>query len=319
MAKDQDVIYSSGKIIILWRLIYFMSQNPEISIQELAAIIEDSGVLGGTAPFGDAVRIGRYCRFLEVDKGTVLLSEECVNFLLPLCSIKDPNILVVRFVLQRIIQGSLYGFQWLLFFNKDIEIFKVSIPEEWTDLLEQAELFKFGEKEVDEWWDAILLSVNNFDLVNTKEIGDVGEKLTIEHENTRLTSDGTRTPQHYVKWASRFSNSYGYDIASVEGKRWSKKKFDMSATQIEVKSSVSANVNGFRFKISRNEWNVALENIDTYYFYCWLGISVDKQTAADGPYVIPAKSFIKIVPRDRHNTCEWSECRLTIDLTNYSL
>lgn len=319
MAKDQDVIFSSGKVIILWRLIFFMSQNPDISIQELAALIEDSGMLGGTAPFDDALRIGRHCRFLEIDKGKVLLSEECATILLPLCTSKDPNIFVVRFVLQRIIQGSLYAFQWLLFFNKDIEIFKISIPEEWTDLLEQAELLNFGETEVDEWWDTILSSVNNFDLANTKEIGDVGEKLTVDHENSRLISDGVKTPQHYVKWASRFSNSYGYDVASVEGKRWSKRKFDISAIQIEVKSSVSANINNFRFKISRNEWNIALENIDTYYFYCWLGISVDKQTATDGPYVIPAKSFIKIVPKDRHSTCEWSECRLMIDLTSYSL
>jgi hypothetical protein len=319
MSKDLSIAYSSGKIIILWRLIFFASKNPSISVQELSALIESSGVLGGTTPFADALQIGRICKLLKVDKSKVLLSEDSASLLLPMCPSQDPNISVVRFMLQRIIQGSLYGFQWLLFFNKDVEIFKVSIPEEWIDLLEQAELLNFGENDVDQWWDTILSSVNNFDAVNTKEIGDVGEKLTITHENIRLKSYGIRNPQHYVKWASRFSNGYGFDVLSVEGKRWSKRKFDRSTIQVEVKASVSTNVNSFRFRISRNEWNVALENIDTYYFYCWLGINVDQQSAMKGPYVIPAKRFIKIVPKDRNNDCEWSECRLTIDLTNYSL
>lgn len=319
MAKEKDIVYSSGKIIILWRLIFFASQNTVLSVQDLAALIEDSGVLGGTAPFDDALRIGKYCDFLEINKGVVVLSEECTNSLLPLCSSVDPNIFVVRFMLQRIIQGSLYGFQWLLFFNRDVDVFKVSIPEEWTDLLEQAGLFNFSDKDVEDWWNAILQSINNFDLVNAKEIGDVGEKLTIDHEKARLLSEGEKNPQHFVMLVSRFSDNYGYDVTSVEGKRWSKKKFDSSAIKIEVKSSVMNNANSFRFKISRNEWNVALRNIDTYYFYCWLGINVDKHTATDGPFVIPAKSFINIVPKDRHTSCEWSECRLIIDLADYSL
>lgn len=319
MSKDINTMHSSGKIVILWRSIHFAAKNPSISVQDLSTLIESSGILGGTSPFADALQIGRNCKFLDIDRGKVLLSEDCTNLLLPLCSSLDPNTLAVRFVLQRIIQGSLFGFQWLLFFNRDVEIFKVSIPEEWLDLLEQADLLNFGEEEVDRWWDTILLSVNNFDSVNTKEIGDVGEKLTITHEGARLKSYGIRTPQHYIKWAARFSNGYGFDVLSVEGKRWTKKKFDKSEIQIEVKSSVSTSVNSFRFRISRNEWNVALKNIDSYYFYCWLGVNVDQQTATDGPYVIPAKNFIKVVPKDRNKDCEWSECRLTIDLPSYSL
>jgi len=318
MTKEQGFVVSSGKIIILWQLIYLVSQYKKMSIQELSSMIQESGALGGTVPFDDAVRLGNICKFIEFEDGIVSINSLCEDILLPLCSTKDPNTSVVRAILQRIILLSLYRFTWLLFFDKDVDAFKISIPQEWIDILDQAELFDFEQDEVEDWWNAILANVNKFDLSNTKEIGDVGEKLTVEYENSRLISDGILHPQQYLKWISRFSDNYGYDVLSIKGKTGARKKISYSPVQIEVKSTVMTNLNNFRFKISRNEWNIALENLDSYYFYFWLGVNVIKLTAADGPYVISAKSFINKIPKDQHESCEWTECRLMIDLNSIS-
>lgn len=319
MTKNQNLVYSSGKLITLWQLIYFASQYSDVSMQELSSMFEESGTLGGSVPFDDAVRLGKYCEFLEFGDGKLILGDVCYEMLLPLCSTKDPNTFVIRFILQRIIILSLYGFPWLLFFDKDIETFKASIPQEWVDLLDQANLFDFFDKDVEEWWDVILIGLNNFDLSNTKEIGDVGEKLTIDHETDRLFLDGVLPTQHYVKWVSRFSDNYGYDVLSARGKKLKARKSLVGVIQVEVKATVSTNINSFRFKISRNEWNIALKNLDSYYFYCWLGVNVYLRNATSGPFVIPAKKFLNIIPKDQSDLCEWTECRLIIDLLNFSL
>jgi uncharacterized protein DUF3883 len=319
MTKEEDLVYTPGKIIIVWQTVYFASRHEGLSMPDLSSMILEGGILGGSVPLADAIRLGKYCGFIQVQDGKILLTPAGQDELLPLCNSKDPNLAVVRFVLKTIIRSSLRNFHWLLSFDKDVEVFKLAIPADWIDLLDQAELLDFFQPEVEAWWDAIWQTVLSFDESTKKEIGDVGEKLTVDYEMERLSSDGIPQPQHHVKWVSRFSDAYGYDVLSINVEREKSKAKNPSPSQIEVKSTVARSTEKFVFKLSRNEWTTAVAHLSSYFFYCWLGINLTTLTASDGPYVVPAKRFLKIVPVDQDQAGEWSECKITIDLNAFSI
>lgn len=317
MTKNEDLNYSPGKIIILWQLIFYISQNEGARIQDILGVIRDSGTMGGTTPLDGAIRLASYCRFVNIRNEKVFLSDDAKVGLLPLCSTLYPNFEIVRFVTQKILMQSIYKFSWLLFFDTDAEIFKQGIPQDWIEILDSANLLDFEDVDVVAWWKAIIEYVNDFDTLNTKEIGDVGERLTMEYENKRLKANKIRNPHHRIKWVSRFSDRYGYDISSVRGKQLKANGNIIDQIQIDVKSSVSDSENGFRFHVSKNEYLTAMENIDTYYFYCWIDVNVETKKAY-GPYIVPAKKIRSHFPNDTSEICEWSECRFKIDLKKYS-
>lgn len=318
MTKNEDLNYSPGKIIILWQLIFYISQNEGARIQDVLGIIRDSGTMGGTTPIDGAIRLASYCRFVNISNEKVFLSDKAKTELLPLCSSIYPNFEIVRFVTKNILMKSIYDFSWLLFFDTDSEIFRQGIPQDWLEILDSANLLDFEDEDVVAWWKAVIEYVNDFDTLNTKEIGDVGEMLTIAYENKRLKANKIYNPQHRIRWVSRFSDRFGYDISSIRGNLLKANNDVMDKIQIEVKSSVSDMANGFRFKVSKNEYLIAIENIDTYYFYCWTNVNVETKKA-QGPYIIPAKKIKSHFPKDTSEICEWSECRFKIDLKKYSL
>jgi len=88
--------------------------------------------------------------------------------------------------------------------------------------------------------------------------------------------------------------------------------------QIEVKSSALSQETSFSFKVTKNEWKTALLHLDSYFFYCWLGVSLTKGTATKGPFVIPARLLSSSFPIDTGDICEWTECRVVFDLTSVS-
>ena len=64
---------------------------------------------------------------------------------------------------------------------------------------------------------------------------------------------------------------------------------------------------------------MAQKNFHSYFFYCWVGVDIDKESAMEGPYVIPAIALKDKIPTDNSNECEWSECRCVIDLSKFKL
>ena len=185
--------------------------------------------------------------------------------------------------------------------------------------METADLFSIEDASVADWWQSLLESYQEYDAEKTKQIGDIGEKLTIQHERRRLGLDGIEGLHARVKWVARFSSDYGYDILSVRGSFFRDKWGMLDPIQVEVKSSTIAAESSFSFKVTRNEWNTAQTNPDSYFFYCWVGVSLTSGTASKGPFVIPAASLVSSFPIDRSNICEWTECRLVVDLVALSI
>lgn len=95
---------------------------------------------------------------------------------------------------------------------------------------------------------------------NDLKYGLMGEELVLEYEKNRLIELGEIEAANNIKWASKLSDSYGYDIQSfdiIKGK--------LTPIQIEVKTTPSpVDVD---FYVSINELNRSKELKDTYFVY----------------------------------------------------
>lgn len=138
--------------------------------------------------------------------------------------------------------------------NLDPEIFKadiLSVIEEAATETENVDQREFIQQ--------IIEKIRNTAGLRTKEIGDVGEALTIEHEKTRLTLENRADLIHLIqKMPERLA--VGYDINSREK--------DETHKYIEVKTTISrGKLAANNFSMSPNEWNSAKSNRQIYFVY----------------------------------------------------
>lgn len=311
---------TNGHIVATWHVIYLAQIYEGISAKDAVSIIEKSGKLGGTTPAKQGIKICCDYGLLNFHGESLRITEICESHILPKCDNEDPNIDVQRALLFHIL--SYHNFEWLIFYDSDPDIFRESLlanDPEWTNLLENAKLFDFDDENVNIWWDGILSKYEDYKEKLKKAIGDVGEKLTYHHELQRVENDGFIPPKTFVKWASRISDRFGFDVLSIRGKLFLSSFKDADKIQIEVKSSDTNNLDRFRFYVTKPEWSQALENINSYYFFCWAGINLEAESAESGPFIIPASDLIDHVPTDNSDFFQWSECRCVIDITEYKM
>ncbi|EHP50064.1 protein NO VEIN domain-containing protein [Odoribacter laneus] len=309
-----------GHILASWYILYLVAQYKLILPETLNKIIKNSGKLGGTIPVKQGIKICHDYELITIKKEGILLTEISQNRIVPLCSNDDPNIKSLRAILFHIV--SYHNFSWLIFYDSDPDIFRNYLIEddpEWTNLLDNAKLFDFSDEEVNQWWSNVLEKYEDYKEKLKKAIGDVGEKLTYIYELQRVKNDGYRPEKSFVKWAARIDDHFGFDIQSIRGKYFCHTFLEKDKIQIEVKSSESIKIDSFRFYISKPEWLMAQKNFHSYFFYCWVGVDIDKESAMEGPYVIPAIALKDKIPTDNSNECEWSECRCVIDLSKFKL
>lgn len=119
----------------------------------------------------------------------------------------------------------------------------------------------------------------NFDAIHArkKQVGDVGEKLTMEYEMKRLAGHGDLADR--VEQVSAIDPYAGYDVASFDGPQSGlcHDKF------IEVKTTSSIQP---RFFWSRNEICKARKYGDRYWIYLWTDIDCSKALRMiQNPYV----------------------------------
>lgn len=96
--------------------------------------------------------------------------------------------------------------------------------------------------------------------IKTKEIGDVGESMVIEHEKKRLTNLGRKDILHMIqKIPEKFA--VGYDITSFEG-------INDLRRLIEVKTSISkGKLSNTNFHMTPSEWSAANSHRSIYFIY----------------------------------------------------
>jgi len=316
MINEEDFIISNSNILALWQLIILTKRHETISVGSAIDIVLNSGIMGGGLPAKQGLILGKKCKLLSINESNLFSTSLCRNDIHPICDDVEPNIEVIRIIILKYM--SLENYDWLLFYNDDPIIFKTFIPKGWVELFENAGLFDFEDIDVCNWWSQIFSRFQKYKEGQKIEIGKLGEKLTFEYEKKRLLNDDYNNVDFYVKWASLINDKYGYDILSIRGKLMSFGLSEKNTIRIEVKSSTLVSTSTFRFFISKNEWLVALENIHNYYIYCWAGANVDKQTA-NGPYIIPIVSLLEHIPVDKSDFCQWSECRVLLDINKASI
>jgi hypothetical protein len=145
---------------------------------------------------------------------------------------------------------------WFSYVNSNLkpEIFK-------ADILSVIEEAATDAASVDqrEFIQQIIHKIRTTVGLRTKEIGDVGEALTVEHEKKRLTFANRSDLAHLVQ---RIPNHFavGYDVSSRE--------VDENHRYIEVKTTVSrGKLAANNFSMSPNEWSAAKSSRQIYFVY----------------------------------------------------
>jgi hypothetical protein len=109
-----------------------------------------------------------------------------------------------------------------------------------------------------EWWDDLARLYRASADERIMEQARTAERLSLEHEVTRLRSLGIeRNPE----WVAIDDNSRGYDILS-----WDVYEGEIASRFVEVKSSARAPM---RFYVSRNEWLTAKDLGRGYVIHLW--------------------------------------------------
>jgi hypothetical protein len=311
---------TQGHIFATWHMLYLASQYKNILPRTAIEIAATSGKLGGTFPAKQGLKICLDYGLLRIsDIGTLQITEITEYQILPNCSDEDANFSALRAILFHII--SFHNFEWLIFYDSEPGIFReyLSLHDiEWTNLLDNARLFDFEDTMVIAWWEGVLTKYEDYKEKLKKAVGDVGEKLTYQRELKRIESDGINPSKSFVKWASRISDRFGFDIQSIRGTYFKSTYSERDKIQIEVKSTDTDNLERFRFFVSKPEWIKASENINSYFFFCWAGVNLLDETARYGPYIIPATYLQKYVPVDMEGVCEWSECRVVLNISDFT-
>ena len=103
-----------------------------------------------------------------------------------------------------------------------------------------------------------------------KKLGDRGEALVMQAEIKRLMNELSISEvkaRKLVKWVSRESDAYGYDIQSVNN--------DKTPRYIEVKATHS-NIGNMDFYYTQNEYETAQEYGENYFIYVVYEILTDR-------------------------------------------
>jgi hypothetical protein len=305
-----------SNVIALWQLVAIIRDNGILTVKDATGIALASGIVGGGLPVNEGLRLGQLCKFLEIDNQNLVHTQSCIDSLLPHCVDLEPNIVVIRKILAKYI--SLENQQWLLHYDEDPAVFRAAVPEPWIEILDHADLFNFGDADVSGWWRNVFSRYQTYQEGKKVEQGKLAEKLTYDWEQERLEVDGFDNKNHFVKWASLLSDRFGFDIVSIRSKLLQQGASLKDKIQIEVKSAAASTEEEFRFFVSKPEWLMALENLNAYFFYCWVSTNLQTQTAK-GPFIIPASSIQSHVPNDTSQLCEWSECRFVIKLDEFEI
>lgn len=183
--------------------------------------------------------------------------------------------------------------EWFAYVNNKIDtsIFEanvLSIIEEMEETTEKTEQTDFIKE--------VLLRIRTRKEaetgIKTKEVGDIGETIVIEHEKVRLTNLNRKDLLHLIqKIPEKFA--VGYDISSFQG-------VDNIRRYIEVKTTISrGKLFTSNFHMTPSEWSAADTLSKNYYVYR-LMISSEDVTLflIQDPVGKYKESLLNMMPRD---------------------
>ena len=137
-----------------------------------------------------------------------------------------------------------------------------------------------------------LSSSSETDKKSTKEIGNAGEAITIEHESNRLTNLGRQDVLHLIKKIPE-TFAIGYDIGSYEGIGTLRRFIEVKTTISRRKMVTSS------FHMTPSEWSSAETTGDRYFIYrLIINAGQIDMFIIQNPVKKYKDGIIKMVPRD---------------------
>jgi hypothetical protein len=240
---------SPGKIYVLWELVGILSRQKlrDVNPSDLVNALDNSSFpAGGLSLIKESIDDGLALQLFSFDDGRLVLSETTINIFTPLLNQTDGIVFFIRGILHQILVSQKPP--WIIFFDLDAHVFSEYIPAIWIDLLEAGTLLNLDDIDVLAWWEKIIIELQQAEKAKKEEVGRMGEMLTVQYEKNRLTLEGYLNVNHLVKWASKISDNYGYDVRSIFGKLLDPAKAS-DHIQIEVKASQSDDETNFRFYV----------------------------------------------------------------------
>jgi len=305
-----------GRLTALWKLITVSKTHNDINVGDALDICKASAMRGGILPYQDALILGVEYGFLEINSSKLTITVFTQNYIINKCKQDEPNLDILRCFLSIIIIKIRP--RWLAFFHTNPDIFRSAIPLKWIEVLDNADLFNFYDKEVFNWWKDIYIKHKEESDTKKKQIGDLGEEFTCYFEKERLHIDGIKDHDTYVRIVSRISDELGFDVISIRGRFFKRVNKILENIRIDAKSSSTSNEKFFVFYLTRNEWSKAEEDINSYFFYCWVDVNFNNKSGK-GPYILKAESIKNLIPTDNSEMCQWNKCKFIIDLNKHSI
>ena len=271
----------------------------------------ETSLRGGALPIKDGLLLAVVGNFIIKKNGSYSLNENGKR-IVSLSKNEEPTAKVLRELLLPLILKIAPS--WMAFSNLPLEERGLAIPPNAYEVLKKAGLLDTPlSYEAKKWWSALQQEDIEIDKKYRKMIGDIGEEITLKYEEDRLIKGCTQELSKIIDHVSKKNDNIGFDISSFFGCLQPKIHCPHENLMIEVKSTTSSG-DSFRFYLTRNEWEVANNNIDNYLFYMWRGINIEKRNSMhDEPTILSSKTISRYIPTDINKDGKWTECRIILN------
>ncbi|MGM1055470.1 MAG: DUF3883 domain-containing protein [Bacteroidota bacterium] len=300
------------EILAFYKILYSVKQFPREPQIDIEKSVQVEYSLGGKLPVKKGLDIALDQHAIQVENDRLNLTS-LGEALVSINDSNEPNHLVLQRIIYQILKKN--KFPWIVFYNSKSSTFRMSIPANWELILDNSGLLDLDDKQVVTWWKSLFKKYDIEKEKINKEIGNIGEKLSVQYENRRLSKSGF-DPSVELSWAALLDDTIGFDIISINGLEYSGP--EKNNIFIEVKASERKNIQSFRFFLTRNEWIMALKSPENYYFYCWSGVNIDGKFDA-GPFCFQASKIFSLVPKDQSEEGKWEVCKMTLDLNQIKI
>lgn len=294
---------SPGRLSTIVTMLMLIGSHAVVREGDLEAVLGAAGALGGSSPWRAAKSMAIAADVVSDDEGAVHLSEtgEGIRRLALEVGELAARRATLRCVIRRVRQDLLC----LAFMtNSAIEAF---VDSDTVQCLCELGLLDQTSEDTAEWWASLVNDAHAVDHEYLKRLGDMAEERSVAYEKTRLAASGYADLSDQVQWVSRIDESLGFDLLSFTGSA----PDPTDQLMIEVKACGHAQ-GRLRFFLTRNEWETALRNPDSWLVYFWR-VSDLRSEQGGSPYrVVPVSELVPSVPVDVNPAGRWTVCEIRL-------
>jgi hypothetical protein len=252
-----SVRLTPGRLTALWLVLQTLGElGGRAEVSDLRATARRSALRAGGLPVPDGVRLAREGGFVVENAGECVLESQGERAL-AMSEEEEPPPKVLRFFITILFLRQ--PPPWVAWWQGSPTEIEAVVPSEERRVMRAAGLLP--QPPVEDlggwaWWQALGRAPfpERADDAR-KQIGDAGEELSVEFERQRLHAQGYDELAEAVRWISRESDAYGFDILSYAGDDYAPLAPN-DQIAIEVKATTLPVIEHFRLFVTVHEWEV---------------------------------------------------------------